>query len=700
MFQIPQSTKEFVQDNSSDRKGNVHITKNINFDDKGYLKLSDRTRVLGDSSTMTDLGSGNAPVRVIEGYDYKLWAISDKNVYFTSDIGSAQELTSWTKDTATDFPTLSSIRESDMLKLDFNDGSGTGEVILITDGTSTVYQRDNSGYSELDFTEVAELLCVFESEQALAVSEDNIVRLFDLYSGELLPTVELVLPAALNVTTMAYSNSRLYIGTRDTLGGRAIIFEWDGSTATANAGYTTPANAIFSMDTYQNGVAFVDSNGDLWYCSGGIQKIDSFPRHINHKFEFLSNSITTRAIFHRGLVCDDDKIYISINAQRPTSGDNPPKYWSSDFPSGVWCYTPETKLQLKYTIGESRQETTDDIATSSVNTTTDVITVAGATVPETGTPCFYYASTPITELANSTKYYVIHVSDTTLKLATTYENAINGMNIDLTGTGSNTQYITFNPVSDFGSIYGRYGGIKMTNKTPELNGISSDANNEILIGGRIQSGTSTSTSTIGIHTSQAGQENRGYWITPKMESQNILDKYTALVKKFNPMITPEDKIIVKYRTEDNTLLENAVEVDSSPESITWVDSGTFTSTSDLSNVVVGNEVEFISGVGAGYLAHITSISEDEGTYTISIDETVHGVSEDDRAVAIFANWVKLGTVTTDSESNDYGYEKFRVDQNAKWIQFKFELRGEEITVEEILVDNQNHLPVFDQGQQR
>ena len=686
MFKIPQDSKQYTQDNTSDRGGNVHITKNINFDDSGYLKLSDRTRSIGDNSVLTNLNTGSVAVSAIANYDSSLFIIANKNIYYSesSSIYTDNILT-WTQDAETGVPTLD-ILSNDMISLKY-DGS---DALLVANDSSNLYLRNASSWTALSLDSVANTLCLFDSQSAVAFSSGNKVSLIPTDGSSTSSSIVLTLPDQYTVTSMAYNNERLYIATSNSKGTGTLMFVWDGTSAEYNSSHFVKAGYILSVDTYKNGAVFVDSNADVWYCYGGLQQITSFPRPNNDKRQLTSN-----AVGPRGLITDNENIYISLNTKYSILEDQSAS-WESDLPSGVWAYNPVNNLHLKYTIGSAQQLDTNPIATSAVATATDIITVAGQTVPVSGTPCFYFrgSGTAITGLESSKRYFTIYVSDTTLKLATTHANAIAGTAIDITGTGNNAQFITFNGNNDFGGTYNRYGCIALTKNITMLDKVSSATINDILIGGVVQSGTNTSATISGLFASQRYQENRGYWITPKMESSNILDKYTTLVKKFKPLVNAEDKIVVKYRVTPNVL------PNTSDDNITWVNSTSFTSTSDLSNVVVGNEVELISGVGAGYLAHITAITESTGTYTVTIDETVYGVSANDRAVAIFANWVKLGVATVDSETNDYGYREFSIDKNAKWIQFKFELRGIEITEEELLVDNQNHLPVFDQGQNR
>jgi hypothetical protein len=195
------------------------------------------------------------------------------------------------------------------------------------------------------------------------------------------------------------------------------------------------------------------------------------------------------------------------------------------------------------------------------------------------------------------------------------------------------------------------------------------------------------------------QENRGFVITPWMESTEIKDVFNTLILKYKSLITPEDKIVVKYRTLDNTLRNYETYNSSNQFTNVWVDGNTFTTTEDISAIKtradagIYDEVDIYVGKGAGYLSHITSITETGGTYTVNIDETVPDVTAGDKLQFMFCNWTKLGEATKDDIDNDEGYKIFPIDVKAKKIQFKIELRGFDIQIEEIIIKNETDRPV-------
>lgn len=83
---------------------------------------------------------------------------------------------------------------------------------------------------------------------------------------------------------------------------------------------------------------------------------------------------------------------------------------------------------------------------TSVNTTTDEITIASTTNYPTGTPIIFSATATIpAPLVAGTTYYAINTSSTTLKVATTFDNASIGQAIDITsaGTGVTTASLSY-----------------------------------------------------------------------------------------------------------------------------------------------------------------------------------------------------------------------------------------------------------------
>jgi hypothetical protein len=147
-------------------------------------------------------------------------------------------------------------------------------------------------------------------------------------------------------------------------------------------------------------------------------------------------------------------------------------------------------------------------------------------------------------------------------------------------------------------------------------------------------------------------QKRGYFVTTWFNSPEIVDKWVRLWTTFKRFKNSTDKIIFKYRLEE----EDPLEID-----ITWTSTTTFTTTEDITaydpsnfNGTVGGEVEVIQGTGGGACVHIIDISESGGTYTVTIDNEITGVTG--TAKVRLQKWIKLvdevtGTVKSYSEIN-------------------------------------------------
>ncbi len=106
----------------------------------------------------------------------------------------------------------------------------------------------------------------------------------------------------------------------------------------------------------------------------------------------------------------------------------------------VTSVTTTTAQATTNTLGQSDTFTADD--------TTDICTYTStANIPSnilTGTRVRLTTTTTLpAPLATATDYYVVKVSDTTFKLATSYANAVAGTVIDITTTGTGTHTITW-----------------------------------------------------------------------------------------------------------------------------------------------------------------------------------------------------------------------------------------------------------------
>jgi hypothetical protein len=169
--------------------------------------------------------------------------------------------------------------------------------------------------------------------------------------------------------------------------------------------------------------------------------------------------------------------------------------------------------------------------------------------------------------------------------------------------------------------------------------------------------SSTSTGKYGIFITDTNDNKSkcGYITTTKIESQGIQDNWNKLYVKHKKLLDSSDKIVLKYRTSDSTPIEGA---------ITWSSTTVFTSTVDLSTIVAGDEVEIISATGGGQIEHISSISVNAGTYTVTLENAVTGATGTSRAR--FQKWIKLGTINNQTKD----IAEFALNIVSNWIQLK------------------------------
>jgi len=171
--------------------------------------------------------------------------------------------------------------------------------------------------------------------------------------------------------------------------------------------------------------------------------------------------------------------------------------------------------------------------------------------------------------------------------------------------------------------------------------------------------------------------------TQRVDTSDIFDTYQKVVVKYKGLYSASDKIVVKYKYVDKS--SYPIVIKPNAFAITWTSTTTFTASSantDIALATIGDEVEVISGTGAGTIVHISNITNVGATYTVTVDEVVTGVVNGNRAGVIIDNWVKIGSISNEDSLN---MTEFPIEIKSKWVQLKVEMRGtSDVAIEQLV----------------
>lgn len=225
-------------------------------------------------------------------------------------------------------------------------------------------------------------------------------------------------------------------------------------------------------------------------------------------------------------------------------------------------------------------------------------------------------------------------------------------------------------ISDFGQIkVARVGALQ------ELNIPSDSANRNGCFYAGVQVYTDASSTRYQINYDDLIEslQKAGHLITTKIDSPNVDEVWQKVYLKVARFLTANDKMVVKYRTDD---------ISNTEFTGTWTSTTTFTTTTNLSAYGVGAEVQVTQGIGSGKPSHITSITG-SGTFTVTVDETYTGATGTFKATV--DSWLKLGSLSNQVSR----YLECPIGKTSNWIQFKiwFTFTGRKNELEEILLVN-------------
>lgn len=663
-FLIPsQNNRKFTQLNRGDLKGNLLTTRNTTFDKDGYLTLSHPSVAIMRTSDDADFDTADA-MHIGDG---SLFVNSDE--VFSGTV-ETDTLSNHSGNTNAPSPGV----EDDVIY--FNGST------VVSDGTNVKYFDGSSTWTTISATTVSgsepTVLGLFDFHNSLMVGIGNKVDLINTSWGL---TRTLILPSQYKVSSMVSNGSVAYIGTRHDASGEAQMFRWDGNATTHNGNYGVETFEIASVKNYGSSVVAIVSDGRLLrFNGGGFDELANLPVTITNQ-DWSNDSNDYSTVSNRGMVVDGDKIFITLSSEIQGYRNYLP-----EFHGGVWCFDPKVGLYHRHGHSTTYLENVTISSADKVNTSTDTITVN--TDVKTGTPVLYEekSSGLMLPILEGKVYFAINVSSTEIKLAKTYSDALQGTAVDITATGNTSQELHIYHVNDYGQSF--------TDSRTSI-AVLSDTMRDSRFSGRLAFTTevpdyaSTTVSDVtSLNTPAPLLPNRGHFVTPKLYVPSKEDLFQSVEIKHLKLNT-DDEIHIKYRTSTDNNFPIDFRDDGVPATDklgTWTSTTTFTTDHDLSNVVVGNEIEIVGGMGSGVLAHVSAISEASGTYTVTLDEAFQFATNTAVFRFIVDDWKRLGSITASNQDDVTG---FRIDEASEFLQLKVELRGVETTIVELFVDTKS-----------
>lgn len=671
------------QDNNGDRfdpnrLGGVFYTYNINFDERGYAKLSPRTIAVMDSGQNSDFGVPVAIGRYSTG-SYQV-ATTDKN--FVSSISTISN-SHQEDDAGSNVPNLSADSFGEWFQ-------GKWHVTTDTDLLSKDALGNDEDWTVAKSNDITSgknhNIAVFDSRVTICVSDGNVVEQYDTSYAN---SNDLTIPSDFEVTGLSYNASNMAVATRVQDGSgagqdnEARLFIWNGATTGAQNDPGVGSDRILGLSPYASSFTLINGEGEmLFYNGGGLSRAAKFPVLVTDHTLAISDSNNNLGTLH--MKSRGEIVYINMVGDVDPYGLKGLKNIVNQ-PSGVWCFDPEIGLYHRYSPSTSLAEV-DVFNGTNINTSTDVITTSAVTVPDTGNIVIMTNdSAEVSGVQLNKPYYIIKVSDTTFKLATTLEKAKSGDAVDITSvtTSGNATAWWFYTISDYGQLkYSVSGAIALTLD-------NSPIYQEIIFGSQIVDKTDVTLSVNNLSIAVPLLDNRGAIVTPKIFAKSITERVSKLYVRYRPLDT-SDSIVVKYRGKD--LL--GLPVFSSGKPANWLSKNIFTTTQDLSEAkdhlqTEELEVLFTAGVGGGQSSKITSIdTDDDVTYSVTTEDDIIGASNGMESEFQIENWTTVRTLTnTDVNDNGYADVGFNESIASKFSQWKLELRGVGITIEDISFNN-------------
>lgn len=633
MITIPNEKKWRIT-NNGDVFGNLYTGTNIEFDQQGYLTQTGRPIAIYTS----DDDSNFDTVQAINYYGSNYFVVTSDGI-FTLTLNTLTV----SQNSASGVPTTGN--ESD---------SVVWQQRAYVTSTNNLHYWDGASWTGSLLSLTASRphpIAVLETKNQLAVGNANTVTLL---TSAHTTSATLTIPSEFYVTSIRAKDNNLFIGTKHIYGGQAKIFVWNGVGTTAQAAYTVNSDWVFSLANYASTIVAITNNGEILQYNGGFVHLAGLPVfYTTGVWQGTNGNALIGKVCNRGMIADGDLLYINIDGD-VNDGDN----YLRNQPSGVWCYDPSVGL---YNRSISTSDKIASISISAVDTATDIVTLGTATKATTGEPVYITNSGNITGISAAETYYVIRVTSTTIKFARTPADAYEGSAINLGGTvGSPTIKIAaYNYVGELADTTQGAIGLVTSQDSPETMWSTN-----IIWGARVNSKDALCVLSSASNVSTI--------VTPRVFSPNVTDNFPKVYIEFDNLNLDGDAIVVKYKDRDRFGLPN-----SWFDTADWYDNESFNvaaTDASFNQVEEGDEVVLVTGDGAGYTTHITSITSASSPFAYETD-VVPNIVIADQSNVYMDSFKKAGTITNATTTYKEGYAEIPITSKSQYITIKLELRG-------------------------
>lgn len=184
-----------------------------------------------------------------------------------------------------------------------------------------------------------------------------------------------------------------------------------------------------------------------------------------------------------------------------------------------------------------------------------------------------------------------------------------------------------NRISQVGALY-----------QPNIYSADATGKPNIICGATYYTNASSTATGIFVDDPLDALQKYGYFVSSWTQSQSLKDTWQKLAVKYRKFLDSADRIWIKYRLTEASPVEFTLTWSAlSPTTVT------FTTSTDLTGKE-GYEVEVLQGTGSGKGAHIVSITNNAGTYTVVLDEPFTGVTTG-TAKGRYQAWIKTLVVS-------------------------------------------------------